>query len=136
MRQNENSNQSADILAFDKSGHLVLIVEVKNKRGTSAEWAKRMRRNMYALDRRPAAPFCLLALPDKFYLWKNPGETQEVIEPTLQVDPTPFLRPYYEKSGVLPDKLTGDSFELIIAAWLNEVLRTDSPLELEDKNQE
>lgn len=136
MRLHENANQYADILAFDKSGQLVLIVEAKNKRGTSAEWAKRMRRNMLARDLRPKAPFCLLALPDRFYLWKNAGGAPEVTEPTLQIDPTPFLQPYYEKSGALPGELTGDSFELIVAAWLNEVLRADNPPDLKGKNQE
>lgn len=135
MRQHENSNQNGDIVAFDKGGQLVLIVEVKNKRGTSVEWARRLRRNMYASGSKAMAPYCLLALPDRFYLWKNAGETQEVIEPALEIDPTPFLQPYYDESGVLPGELAGDSFEIIVAAWLNEVLRTASPLDLEGKNQ-
>lgn len=136
MRQHENSNQNGDILAFDKSGQLVLIVEVKNKRGTSVEWAKRMRRNMYALDLKPMANYCLLALPDKFYLWKNAGEFNQALEPTVQIDPTPFLQSYYDESGVAPGELSGDSFELIVAAWLNEILRTDIRSDLEARNQE
>jgi len=136
MRQHENSNQSADIVAFDKRGQLVLMVEAKNKWGTSVEWAARMRQNMYAHDLLPKAPFCLLALPDRFYLWKNAGETQEVMEPTLEIDPTPFLQPYYEKFGVAPSKLTGKSFELIVAAWLNQVLAADSASDFEALDQD
>jgi hypothetical protein len=128
--------QYADIIAFDKNGQVALIAEVKNKRGTSKEWATRLRRNLYASALRPHAPFCLLALPDKFYLWKNMGGNSEVLEPTQEIDPRPFLQTYYEKSGVSPNSLTGDSFELIITSWLNQVLSARSPQELLNGNQD
>lgn len=128
--------QYADILAFDKNGQLALIAEVKSKRGTSDEWAAKMRRNMYAHGLLPNAPFFLLALPDKFYLWKNADRTSEVLEPTQKVDPRPFLQPYYEKSGISADDLTGKSFEHIVTSWLNQVLRAKNPQDLSNGNQE
>jgi hypothetical protein len=128
--------QYADIMVFDKNGQLALIAEVKSKRGTSSQWAAQLRRNMYAHNLLPTVPYFLLALPDRFYLWKNAGKSLEPLEPTQQVDPTPFLQPYYEKSGVSSDKLTGKSFELIVASWLNQILRAGSPPDLQDKNQE
>lgn len=124
--------QYADILAFDRNGQLALIAEVKNKRGTSGEWAAKMRRNMYAHGLLPDTPFFLLALPDRFYLWKNGGEDAEILEPTQQVDPRPFLQPYYEQTGVGADGLTGKGFELIVSSWLNQVLRARSPQDLPD----
>ena len=128
--------QYADILAFDKNGQLALIAEVKNKRGTSDDWAAKMRRNMYAHGLLPNAPFFLLALPDKFYLWKNVGRTLELLEPTQKVDPRPFLQPYYEKSGISANDITGEGFELVVTSWLNQVLRAESPQELSNGNQD
>ena len=128
--------QYADIVAFDRNGQLALIAEVKNKSGTSSEWAAKMRRNMFAHGLLPTAPFFLLALPDNFYLWKNTGRALEVIEPTHRVDPRPFLQPYYETSGLSPNDLTGRSFELIVTSWLNRVLRAKNPQDLSGRNQE
>jgi hypothetical protein len=129
-------NQYADILAFDKHGQLDLIVEVKNKRGTSSEWAAKMRRNMYAHGLLPNAQFFLLALPDKFYLWKNTGKALEVLEPTQVIDPRPFLQPFYEQSGISPEVLTGRSFEFIVTSWLNQVLGARRPQDLPQENQD
>ena len=128
--------QYADILAFDRDGQLALIAEVKNKRGTSMEWAAKMRRNMYAHGLLPNAPFFLLALPDAFYLWKNTGRDVALIEPLQRLDPNPFLQPYYETSGVSPSALTGRSFELIVTSWLNQVLRAKDPQDLSTSNQD
>lgn len=128
--------QYADILAFDRYGQLALIAEVKNKRVASSEWAAKMRRNMFAHGFLPNAPYFLLALPDRFYLWKNTGISLDVTEPTLEVDPRPFLEPYYENSGILPDNLTERSFEFIVTSWLNKVLRVRNSQDLLGKNQD
>ncbi|MEK6410698.1 MAG: hypothetical protein AABN34_27550 [Acidobacteriota bacterium] len=136
MRRQQDLNRYADIVAFDGSGQLVLIVEVKCKFGTSDEWAKRMRRNLYAHGLLPSVPFFLLALPDRFYLWKNAGSEAEALEPTMEIDPAAFLGPYYDRAGVAPDELTGKTFELIVAGWLNAVIRADSLADLEGDNLE
>lgn len=128
--------QYADILAFDRFGQIALIAEVKNKRGTSAEWAAKMRRNMFAHGLLPNAPFFLLALPDNFYLWNNAEGNLEIVEPSQKVDPQPFLHPYYESFGISPDNLTGRSFEIIVSSWLNQVLRAKSPQDLFGENQD
>jgi len=128
--------QYADILAFDRTGQLALIAEVKNKRGTSSEWAAKMRRNMFAHDLLPNAPFFLLALPDNFYLWKNTGRALEVIAPTQKVDPQTFLQPYYENFGISPTDLTESSFAFIVTSWMNQVLRAKDPQDLSSGNQE
>lgn len=128
--------QYADIVIYDKNGQLALIAEVKNKQGTSKEWAAKMRRNMYAHDFMPNAPFFLLALPDRFYLWKNPTGTGEEIEPTQQIDPAPFLQPYFEKASILPSTVTGKSFELIVVSWLNQILRASNPEDIQNHGQD
>lgn len=128
--------QYADILAFDRNGQLTLIAEVKSKRGTSSDWAAKMRRNMFAHGLMPTAPYFLLALQDAFYLWENNGGESGIIEPTQRINPDSFLQPYYEKSGVAPTDLTGKSFELIVASWLNGVVQSRSPHQLKNGSQD
>ena len=128
--------QYADIVAFDKNGQLTLIAEVKNKWGTSNDWATKMRRNMFSHGLMPHAPFFLLALPDVFYLWNGAISTPDLIEPNLKVDPRPFLQSHYATSDNTIENLTGRSFELVVTSWLNQVLNTSNPQYLTDNHQE
>lgn len=113
----------ADLAVYNKSGQLTLIVEIKNKLGTSTDWAVQLRRNMYAHDSIPAAPFFLLALPDHFYLWMHQASSPEDARPSHEADPILFLKPYFDKSGILLSQVTGQSFELIVISWLNQILQ-------------
>ena len=128
--------QYADIMAFDKNGELVLIAEARSRRGKSSDWAAKMRRNMLAHGLMPNAPYFLLALPDAFYLWDGSGRSAQFSEPTRRVDPDRFLKPLYDKTGISPTNLTERSFEFIITSWLNQVLRTQSPRDLRNGEQD
>jgi hypothetical protein len=112
-----------DISAYDKEGRLILLVEVKNKTGTSSDWAAKKRRNIIANQPlTETARYFILALPDHFYLWKDSGNNQEIILPEYEIDPSSFLQPYYIKSGYNLDELGHDSFTMVIASWLSELL--------------
>ena len=129
----------ADIAAYDNAGKVVLIVEVKSRRGTSADWAAKTRRNILAHSSALAVPYFLLALPDRFYLWKSTGsETiKEGEPPTFEVDAFPLLRPYYERLGqATADSLSGGGFELIVASWLTEILWAQDPSDLSEQNRQ
>jgi hypothetical protein len=80
--------ERVDLMAYDVQGRPTLAVEVKNKRGTSRAWAAQLRRNMLAHGQLPETAFFLLALPDRFYLWKNTSNQLSNIEPTYEIDPT------------------------------------------------
>ena len=136
LANEDKMKQYADILAFGRDGQLALIAEVKNKRGTSSDWAAKMRRNMFAHGLMPNAPFFLLALPDVFYLWNNKSSALELVEPTQTVDPRLFLQPYYETSGISSDNLTEISFGFIVTSWLNQVLGSRNPQNLLSGNQD
>jgi hypothetical protein len=112
----------ADLVAYDPEGRIVLVAEVKSRTNTSRDWATRMRRNVLAHGLVPSSRFFLLALPDKLYLWKDVGTAPEMVEPTYEIDATPFFRPYYEKAKIAPDELSGQSFELIVISWLNVLI--------------
>ncbi len=116
----------ADIAVYGKDKRLQLLVEVKSKHGTSSSWAALMRRNMYAHGLLPETRFFLLALSDKFYLWKDSGILIEAIEPSYEINPLSFLEPYYRKANVSPSHIAGASLELIITSWLTQIITVPS----------
>ena len=131
-------NIQADVTAYDSEGKLALIVEVKNKLGTNSEWAKKMRRNILAHGLLPNARFFLLALPDRFYLWKD-KTSAEIETPTYEIDSTPFLKLYFEKANIQPEKISGMGFEFLMTSWLNELLQKSNLLDTskqQDKNNQ
>jgi hypothetical protein len=71
----------ADLSLYDRDGRLIAIAEVKNKRGTSPEWAAKFRRNLLVHSRYAQADFFLLATPDRLYVWKNAGATPTLVQP-------------------------------------------------------
>ena len=38
----------ANIVVYDKNGQLAAVIEAKDKKGASKDWAIKMRRNLYA----------------------------------------------------------------------------------------
>lgn len=128
-------NTLADMTIYDRNGQLALIVEVKNKFGTNPEWAAKMRRNILAHGILPDVPFFLLAFPDQFYLWKNKGVLPELLEPDYQVDPIPFLKPFYDGAGLEPQSISGAGFDIIVSFWFNAIIQTDSPPDLPKSNK-
>jgi len=117
-----------DIVIYDRSGQIILIAEIKKKPGVSAEWAAKWRRNILSHKTLPDAKFFLIALPDHFYLWKDAGNTPEVVAPTFEIDAEPVLKPYLDKSGISSENISSQSFELIIENWLNSILHIKNPL--------
>lgn len=112
--------QLADIAVFSRDNQLQLVVEVKGKSGSTAEWAAQMRRNLMAHSVVPRAPFFLLALPDRLYLWKNGSESAEARHADFVIDSTPIVAPYLGKT-ITADKLSGQDLELIIKSWLHQL---------------
>lgn len=119
-------NTIADMTVYDAHGQLAFIIEVKNKLGTSREWAAKMRRNIFAHGLVPDTKWFIIALPDHFYVWKDIESKPEEILPTYDMNPEPFLRPYYDKAGMKLDQLSEKSLELILTSWLNEMAHTDT----------
>lgn len=118
-------NQYADILVYDRNGQVVVIIEAKSKFNTTKEWAAQMRRNMLAHNLLPSAPYFILALPDVFYFWEETSLRFDTVNPTLQINPKPFLEPLANIINVSLNSVSGQRFELIIATWLNNVLTSN-----------
>jgi len=115
----------ADLALYDRNGQLTAVAELKNKLGTSREWATQLRRNILAHGGYYSADFFLLVTPDRLYVWKNAGTAPALIPPTYEIDTQPIFAPYFKSAGVTHGHVSGHAFELIVAAWLGDLARSE-----------
>lgn len=123
-----------DLATYDRDNQLVLVAEVKSKLDAPPAWAAQLRRNILAHGTFPNAPYFLMVFPDRFYLWKNTDSSHEPIEPTYVIDARPVLQPYFDQAGITAEQVSGQSLELIVASWFNEIIHK-TPDELDASQQ-
>ena len=111
----------ADILVQSPDHTIALVAEVKTKMAPSVEWASQMRRNLYAHLSLPPSRFFLLALPERFFLWKD-ASPLAVVPPDYQVDAREVLGRYAEQLRVPLSTLSEASFELLVRSWLEDLI--------------
>jgi len=117
----------ADIVVYDQTKNIQLIVEVKNKLGASGEWAAQMRRNLLTHAVVPNAPYFLLALPDISYLWVDSHTQSGEVLPNYEFKTKDILFPYVNEANLSLDNLNEYSFELLIVSWLQEMINSGLP---------
>lgn len=111
----------ADFLVTSPDDRVQLAVEAKRYAGADPTWAAALRRNLLAHTPSPQARFFLLALPDRFYLWKDaPGD--EPVPPQYTIDARSELAPYTAALHTDLAELSGEGFELLVQAWLGDLL--------------
>lgn len=124
-----------DISIYNRDNQLVLVAEVKAILNASQDWGAKLRRNLLAHGILPNAPYFLLAFPDKLYLWTNSNTQMGEIEPTYAIDANPIFQPYFQKARVPAEKISGQSFELIVTSWLREIINSKKLLNELDESQ-
>lgn len=123
----------ADLALYDQHGQLTALVEIKNKPGTSRAWAAQFRRNRLAHGGHYNADFFLLVTPDWLYLWKNTDAADPLVPPTYEVNAQPLFAPYCTSAGVDMRSISNHAFELVVAAWLSDLMRSnEQPEQLAD----
>ena len=115
----------ADLALYNQHGQLTDLVEIKNKLGTSRAWATQFRRNRLAHGGHDNADFFLLVTPDRLYLWKNADATDPLVSPTYEVNAQLFFAPYCTSAGVDMRSISNHAFELVVAAWLSDLIRSN-----------
>ena len=114
----------ADLTLYDPSGRLTAIAEIKNKLGTSDDWAAKTRRNLLAHSGFSSADFFLLVTPDHLYVWKDSSDDLDERPPNYVADAESIFMPYFKRVGLNSQKISGYAFELIVAEWLGDVMRS------------
>lgn len=129
----------ADTTVVDRAGRPVLAAEAKSRFDVSSSWASGTFRNLYAHGSVPDVPFFLLALPDTFYLWKDPrrkadqafmeGDRSALGEPEVKPDYSvpawDLVSPYLGRPGGRdPDRREVGSYamRMVLDAFLADIL--------------
>ena len=102
-----------------------LLVEAKNATAPSRDWVVRFLRNLFVHAQIPPSEYFLLALRDHLYLWHHP--VPEAAGPDFEADTASALRPYLSRLHGPLDKLSESGFELLIQAWLSDLVAGTLP---------
>ena len=110
-----------DFVFTNPDGSIALVVEAKNRLNSSRRWAAEMRRNMHAHGAWPHTAHFLLALPDKFYLWRDNANAPGMVIPDYELDATFALGPFFQRFGISPENMSAETFELVVGSWLEDL---------------
>ena len=124
-----------DLSVANRQGQLVLGVEVKRKTEASPAWAARLRHNILAHGTFPKTPYFMMVFPDRIYLWASDEAQLDRSEPTYTIDARPILQPYFERAGVAAEQISKQNLELIVSAWLGEMMHAEHPPDAMDASQ-
>ncbi len=113
-----------DFLVQDRDFRLRALVEVKARRGSDPEWAAKLRRNILAHGHVPDAEFFLIVTADRVYIWRGQGN-EDRVPPTYVLDSKLLFRPYLERAQLDLSKVSPEAFELLVAAWLSDVIHAE-----------
>ena len=118
----------ADIVVSSPDNEIQLVVEVKNRKGATDEWAAKMRRNLVTHGIIPASKFFLLVLPEYLYLWRN-NVGPNLVPPDYKISSKEALKGYLEDMNL--DELSEQSLELLIGSWLKNLTSSRVSKELQ-----
>jgi hypothetical protein len=116
--------REVDLIAYDRFGQPILLVEVKSTRRTSDQWAARFRRNLLVHGTLPRAPFFLIATPEHMYFWRQDDPTPDEEPPQFTLDAAHELQPYFERFNQTPESTSGQALELILFSWLVDMAQS------------
>jgi hypothetical protein len=119
-----------DFVLRSRDQRLTTLVEVKSKPNTSSDWAAKLRRNRLAHGQpSPHGDYLLLATPDRLYLWKGATDDPRPLPPSFETDSRPVFAPYFQRAGVNAAGASPQALELVVAAWLSDLVRATQPRE-------
>jgi hypothetical protein len=115
-----------DYAIFDELLKLVALIEVRPRRGVNASWAAELRRNLLSHGPVPAADLFLLVTVEQIFLWRAAGMESDLSPPTGVLSTGPLFHPYYDGARFTPATIGPEAFELLVAAWLLDLVRGGS----------
>jgi hypothetical protein len=114
-----NGQASVD-LVIEKRGTPIVEVEARNVESPSTEWAAQFVRNIFAYGEPTRAEYFLLALRNHLYVWRNPRPPVSL--PDFEGDTLAALEPYLMRLRRPLEKVSQSGFEMLIQAWLGELV--------------
>lgn len=125
-----------DVSVYNRDNQLILIVEVKRRSKPSLDWVIELSQKIFESQNFPRCPYLMLVFTDSIYLWSNLNHQKQIAEPSYIIDATPIFQPYFEQVGVTANQISPQSFEMIVASWLREIIHSSSLPEASDQSQQ
>ena len=119
-----------DLAAYGKDGQLALVVETKSRLHTSADWAARMRRNLFSHGIVPRSEYFMLAMPDNLYLWRDNMAGNEIAEPDYIINAKPLFKRYLNVAIEDAIALSDESLEILVGSWIRDLMARGLPDDL------
>jgi hypothetical protein len=112
----------ADFVIYDRDGHPSVAVEVKRKLGTTRRWAAEFHRNLLAHGNGGSVDYFTIVTPDRLYVWDENEKTGPMPDPTFEIPAEPAFEPYFRRTGLSAERVSGYGFEWIVRTWLNDLV--------------
>lgn len=125
-----------DVSVYNRDNQLILIVEVKRRSKPSLDWVIELSQKIFESQNFPRCPYRMLVFTDSIYLWSNLNHQKQIAEPSYIIDATPIFQPYFEQVGVTANQISGQSFEMIVASWLREIIHASTFPNVSDQSQQ
>lgn len=122
----EETRPKPDFVVEAPGRGVQLVVEAKNTVAPSPEWLSRFLRNLFLHAAIPPSEYFLLALRDHLYLWRRPDPESQA-PPDFEGDTASILAPYLHYIPGRLDTITERGFELLIYAWLADLVTGAEP---------
>ena len=119
-----------DLAAYDKDGQLALVVETKSRLHTSADWAARMRRNLFSHGMVPRSEYFMLAMPDNLYLWHDSRAGGDTTKPDYIINAKPLFKKYLDATIAGAIALSDESLEILVGSWIRDLMARGLPDDL------
>jgi len=114
------NGQSSVDLVIEKGGNPIVAVEARNVESPSGDWAAQFLRNLLEYGDVPRCQYFLLALRNRMYLWRDPAPPVSL--PDFEGDTSDALEPYLVRLHRPLDTVSQSGFEMLIQAWLGELV--------------
>jgi hypothetical protein len=111
---------TADIILYDRLSRPLLVCEVKAVRNADPSWAAKLRRNLIVNGLVPDAPYFLLVLPTKTYLWRD-APAGEAVLPAYEGATWEIFNSFLSRFDEQTTRLSESGLELATRAWLDRI---------------
>jgi hypothetical protein len=111
---------TADFVVRSVDGMPKLAVEVKAIKNANPGWAAAFRRNLFDHAAIPLTPYFLVALSDRFYLWKD--APREAVPPLIDVPAKDVLAAQLNGFKIPLDELSAEGLKNLVSYWLYAVI--------------
>jgi hypothetical protein len=116
-----------DIAVYSPDGQPRVVVETKALTNKSLEWAAQLRSNLMAEYLPERTAFFVIALLDRIYFWTSTQDSA-LRPPDLVLETAQVLQRYLPHDKMQPLRGRESELELSLAAWLDDVARSDPAL--------